>query len=91
MQILTFSFAALAAVSFGKAIWPSRAAAVTNGETPISSASFLKLNPLAGIAFTQARLSVSRSLANSDITLLRFRWQRTEFSYSKSILALGPR
>ena len=62
------AFAALAATSFGKAICPSSAAAVMNAETPISSASLLKVNPLARIVFTQARLSASRSLAGSDIT-----------------------
>src|SRR5262252_5563162 len=53
---------------FGKAICPSSAAAVMNDETPISSASLLKVNPLARIVFTQALLSASRSLASSDIT-----------------------
>src|SRR5262245_44572924 len=62
------AFAVLAATSFGKAIWPISAAAMMNGETPISSANDLKVNPLARMAFTQARLSASRSPARSDMT-----------------------
>src|SRR5262245_21751481 len=62
------AFAVLAATSFGKAIWPISAAAMMNGETPISSANDLKVNPLARMAFTQARLSALRSPARSDMT-----------------------
>jgi hypothetical protein len=46
-----------------------------NGERPISAASFLNVNPLARIAFTQARLNSSRSLASSDITNFRSMFQ----------------
>jgi hypothetical protein len=63
-----------------------------NDETPISSASVLKVNPLARIVFTQARLSASRSVASSDMThsnRLVIDGKEVRTSYSKPIIALA--